>query len=272
MKLFHREKGKASLPPLIILHGLWGASDNWLQVAEILSTNFHVLLPDFRNHGHSPHTDVHTYPALAEDICEWIESLHLKTPLFIAGHSMGGKCLMHILLKYPSIVTKAAIIDIAPKKYEPTEEHRQIIQFLKQFSFIEGESRAQLHQRIRKELKDERICQILLKNIDKRENGFRWRINVTTILESIQALMTWENCTKQCKEPTLFIRGELSEYIQTNDVFTIKSLFPQSEFITINGAGHWIHAQQPQMLAEALKQFFRVNKQKWLSGINPTAI
>ena len=169
---------------------------------------------------------------------------------------MGGKCLMHILLKYPSIATKAAIIDIAPKKYEPTEEHRQIIQFLKQFSFIEGESRAQLHQRIRKELKDERICQILLKNIDKRENGFRWRINVTTILESIQALMTWENCTKQCKEPTLFIRGELSEYIQTNDVFTIKSLFPQSEFITINGAGHWIHAQQPQMLAEALKQFF----------------
>ena len=86
---------------------------------------------------------------------------------------MGGKCLMHILLKYPSIATKAAIIDIAPKKYEPTEEHRQIIQFLKQFSFIKGESRAQLHQRIRKELKDERICQILLKNIDKRENGFR---------------------------------------------------------------------------------------------------
>ena len=51
MQLFYREKGIDTHPPLIILHGLWGASDNWLPVADLLSHRFHVILPDLRNHG-----------------------------------------------------------------------------------------------------------------------------------------------------------------------------------------------------------------------------
>ena len=80
MQLFYREKGNSSYPPLILLHGLWGASDNWLGVANQLATHFHVLLPDFRNHGHSPHDDVHDYSALSEDITDFIGSLNLPTP------------------------------------------------------------------------------------------------------------------------------------------------------------------------------------------------
>lgn len=256
MKLFYREKGDASLPTLIILHGLWGASDNWLPIAEHLSTQFHVILPDFRNHGHSPHAEEHTYPALAKDICDWIGNLHLPTAPFIAGHSMGGKCLMHLLLQHPDIAAKAAIIDIAPKRYEKMEEHLQIINFIKQFVFDKKESRSMLYRRIRDNVKDERLCQVLLKNIDKEETGFKWKINVQAILKHLPAITGWTAPTGKCIKPILFIRAEASNYIQPEDIPHIKSIFPHASFITINEADHWIHTQQPSKLANAMKCFF----------------
>lgn len=259
MKLFYREKGQTSLPTLIILHGLWGASDNWLPVAEKLSADFHVLLPDLRNHGHSPHEAEHSYAAMAKDIQEWIEELHLPAPPFIAGHSMGGKCLMYMLLQYPGIATKAAIIDIAPQNYEQTEEHLQIIRFIKEFAFKNEENRASLHLRIRNNIKEEHLCQIILKNIDKDNKGFKWRMNVQAILEYLPNIMGWELLTNKCSTPTLFIRGEKSNYLQTENIPNIKDAFPCTSILTINGAGHRIHAQKPDELAEALKHFFDVS-------------
>ncbi len=256
MKLFYREKGNASLPTLIILHGLWGASDNWLPLAERLATQFHVILPDIRNHGHSPHAGEHTYAALANDIREWIDSFHLHTSPFIAGHSMGGKCLMHLLLQYPKIATKAAIIDIAPKSYDLTKEHLQIAEFIKQFVFDNGENRTMLHQRIRNSIKEERLYQIVLKNIDKDQEGFKWKINIQAIMKHFPDIMGWETVTERCPTPTLFIRGEESDYIQTEDIPYIKYIFPHASFITINGADHWIHTRQPSRLADSLEHFF----------------
>ncbi|TFG88434.1 MAG: alpha/beta fold hydrolase, partial [Candidatus Atribacteria bacterium] len=54
MKLFCRKYGSG--PPLIILHGLYGSSDNWVSVARSISDRFTVYLPDQRNHGQSPHS------------------------------------------------------------------------------------------------------------------------------------------------------------------------------------------------------------------------
>ena len=112
MQLFYREKGIDTHPPLIILHGLWGASDNWLPVADLLSHRFHVILPDLRNHGCSPHSSLFDYTILSQDTEELIGRLNLPQRPFLAGHSLGGKTLMHLVLKRPEIVEKAAIIDI----------------------------------------------------------------------------------------------------------------------------------------------------------------
>ena len=117
MQLFYREKGIDTHPPLIILHGLWGASDNWLPVADLLSHRFHVILPDLRNHGCSPHSSLFDYTILSQDTEELIGRLNLPQRPFLAGHSLGGKTLMHLVLKRPEIVEKAAIIDICPQAY-----------------------------------------------------------------------------------------------------------------------------------------------------------
>lgn len=107
MQLFYREKGIDTHPPLIILHGLWGASDNWLPVADLLSHRFHVILPDLRNHGCSPHSSLFDYTILSQDTEELIGRLNLPQRPFLAGHSLGGKTLMHLVLKRPEIVEKS---------------------------------------------------------------------------------------------------------------------------------------------------------------------
>ena len=98
MQLFYREKGIDTHPPLIILHGLWGASDNWLPVADLLSHRFHVILPDLRNHGCSPHSSLFDYTILSQDTEELIGRLNLPQRPFLVCYTIGGKPLLTLVL------------------------------------------------------------------------------------------------------------------------------------------------------------------------------
>src|SRR5437868_1554141 len=126
MKLFYRELGQGQ--PIVILHGIFGSSDNWLTQARILSANYHVFSLDLRNHGQSPHDDQFDYPVMVEDLKEFVDEHQLKDPI-ILGHSMGGKVVMNFALTYPEALAKLIVVDIAPKPYDL--EHYVIIDGLK---------------------------------------------------------------------------------------------------------------------------------------------
>ncbi len=260
MPLFYREKGNPDRPPLIILHGLWGASENWLPVAGILSEKFHVILPDLRNHGNSPHSSEHRYENLTQDILTFIQRLRLPRRPYIAGHSMGGKTLMLLLLQEPEIADKAAIIDIAPKNYPPDHHqlHRTLMEFARKFSFAGCNSAAEVHQAIRKEIRQEELCQILFKNIRKKEGHFEWKININAIQNHLAGLMAWNPPVRLSPypHPLLFIRGELSHYLSAADEPDIRLLFPLAQFASLAAAHHCIHSEQPQALAQTLTTFF----------------
>ena len=115
MKLFYRKFGQGK--PLIILHGLFGQSDNWNTLGKQFSQNgFEVYLVDQRNHGLSPHSDEWNYPAMSDDILELIIDSKLENVLLL-GHSMGGKSAMHFAVHHCEKISKLVVADIAPKKY-----------------------------------------------------------------------------------------------------------------------------------------------------------
>ena len=145
MKLYFRKQGEGT--PLIILHGLWGASENWLPIAHSLEDRFQVILPDIRNHGQSPHADEMNYEVMSDDIIELIEDLRLPVPPHIVGHSMGGKIVMALLLKRPDIVNKAIVVDIAPVSYSQQDggSHYKIIDFMANFDFDVRKVRKSCH-------------------------------------------------------------------------------------------------------------------------------
>lgn len=273
MQLFCRRKGEVSLPPLIILHGLWGASDNWLQVAELLCDHFHVILPDLPNHGRSPHSDTMNYENLCRDVVAWIEELHLPQKPFIAGHSMGGKVLMTLLLQKPQLIRKAAILDIAPVNYREQEDsiHRMLTDFMLHFPLPDHSHREAIHAQIRETFSSEMLCQILFKNIRKGKNGFEWKVNIRAIAENMNTLCSWPASlpTQNDTSPLLFIRGEKSTYITEKELKSIFHFFPAAQIETITGAGHFLHTDQPALLAQTLLHFFQTSSLSCPTTCNP---
>ncbi|MBD0850634.1 alpha/beta fold hydrolase [Maribacter arenosus] len=230
--------------PLLILHGFLGMSDNWKTLgAQYAQEGLEVHLIDQRNHGKSFHSEDFNYDILAEDLRHYIEE-HQLVDNIILGHSMGGKVAMQFAFTYPDLMSKMIVADIAPKYYPP--HHQHIIDGLNILDFDKIKSRGQADTELSKYIADFGIRQFLMKNLyweQKGKLGFRFNLKVLgnkmgEIGDEISPSDIYEG-------PSLFIKGDKSEYINESDVDIIKRHFPSAIIETINNAGHWLHAENP---------------------------
>ncbi|MBX2873800.1 MAG: alpha/beta fold hydrolase [Saprospiraceae bacterium] len=252
MKLNFKTFGQG--PPLIILHGLFGMLDNWQTAAKQLSDTFMVFILDQRNHGRSPHVDGIDYPSMANDLKifmeeNWIHEAHL------IGHSMGGKTVMQFALEYPEMTDKLIVVDIAPKAY--SGGHQLIFEALQSLELDKVQSRAEADQKLGQLVTEIGTRQFLLKNLsrDKDSGGFRWKMNLPVIARDYPKIIAGLETDDQFEGETLFLKGGKSDYIMPSDEEDIMRFFPSSQVQTIEGAGHWIHAEQPKALLQAVRQF-----------------
>ena len=250
MKLNYKTVGEGY--PLIILHGLFGSSDNWISIARKLEDNRKIYLLDQRNHGDSPHSDVFNYQDMASDLKEFIDD-HKLSRVDLMGHSMGGKTAMLFAIQYPELVNKLIVVDIAPKYY-PTH-HDTIIKGLKSIDLQNIKSRNEADAALAKYVPTVGIRQFLLKNIKRTSEGFEWKINLSVIEKEIVEVGKALPEKALFEKPTLFIRGQLSNYILDEDMKLIQIHFPKSELVTINKASHWVHAEQPDLFLEETIKF-----------------
>lgn len=243
MKLFFRKLGEGQ--PFIILHGLFGQSDNWQTLGKEFAKTYEIYLVDLRNHGLSPHSEEWNYELMSNDILELVNENKLNRVILL-GHSMGGKVAMQFALEHPEKLDKLIIADMAPKYYPP--HHHKIIEGLKSINFEIIKTRKEAEQQLSFFIDDFGTRQFLLKNLYwKNESELAWRFNLGVISKKIEAVgETFNNNDKKCLVPTLFLRGERSNYILDSDLLHIRSIFPNSDLRTIKNAGHWIHADQPK--------------------------
>lgn len=250
MELYYREFGAGS--PIIILHGLFGFSDNWQTIAKSLAENHLVVTPDLRNHGRSPHVPTHSYPEMAEDIKAFMEEHWMFTANFI-GHSMGGKVAMQFALSHPDMVDKLVIIDMEPGQAD--DNHASIFQALLAMDLSKMTSRSEAEAYLSEHIADLGTRQFLLKNITREDDGdFTWKMNLPVLWNHYQDILA-PISGEPFDKPALFIRGSRSNYIKPTEIALIKSLFPQAEIVTIEDAGHWVHADKPKELLAVLNKF-----------------
>src|ERR1700749_3599973 len=88
-------------PPVVLLHGLFGAARNFGAVQRALAPRFRVIALDMRNHGDSPHAPDTRYTTQAEDVRETLATLGIGAAA-VVGHSMGGKTAMALALGSPA--------------------------------------------------------------------------------------------------------------------------------------------------------------------------
>lgn len=241
MKLFHRELGEGQ--PLVLLHGIFGSSDNWLTQARMLSAHFRTYAVDMRNHGHSPHDDVFDYPAMVADILEFIETHNIVDPVLI-GHSMGGKAAMNFAVAHPQKLQKLVVVDIAPKAYSMA--HYVILEGLQAVPIAEITSREEADAALARFVDEPDVRQFLLKNLQRKpEGGFKWKLNLTAVADNIHKIGLDLQFPGKFEKPTLFVRGERSNYVKDEDFERIREVFPAAHIETMD-TGHWLPAEKPK--------------------------
>jgi len=258
MELFFQRFGKDGKQPVIILHGLFGISDNWVSYGkELAAEGFAVFIPDQRNHGRSAHSDDFNYLALTNDLFDFINTEGIEDPILI-GHSMGGKVAMRFAVSYPELVKKLIVVDIAPREYGPRKHHLSIIKSMLAVDIENVKSRTEVSDYLAKGISDKRIRQFILKNLSRKgKEGFQWRLNLKAIADNLDKMFDGIPEGVAYKSPTLFIKGGRSDYILSHDYKEIYTFFPYAEIATIDRATHWLHADEPEEFFKITLQFLK---------------
>lgn len=250
MKLHYQKLGEGQ--PLLIIHGLFGSSDNWRSMARYFSKFFQVISLDLRNHGQSPHSDEQDFTLMAEDVLAVCDALEINKAQ-VLGHSLGGKVAMQFAALYPQRVDKLVVVDISPRQY--FSQHTPMMDTMMALEMRQYSSRTEIDEALSASISDKTVRQFLLMNLQSDETGFSWRINLPALKHNYQKLMAAVCETTQLDLPSLFIYGELSEYVSTEDRTLIKQHFTQAEFVAIAKAGHWVHAEKPQQFKQVVEEF-----------------
>ena len=258
MELYYRTYGESGQPPMVILHGLFGMSDNWATIAKsIAEEGFEVFVPDQRNHGRSGHSNIHNYEAMVDDLLEFLDAREFEK-IALLGHSMGGKTAMQFSFDYPERVQKLIVADISPSASTHGSTHVTIIDRLIDIDLSRFSSRRDVMEHMKEVISNPRLRQFLQKNLYWKDRAsLGWRINFDAIRNNLEEIFRPVEADEDFDKPVLFLRGEASDYVPDEDVPRIEEMFPQVKIKTISGASHWLHAEQPEQFLREVNYFLK---------------
>lgn len=249
-------KSYGSGPALIILHGLFGSLDNWQTLARQYGEHFSVFAIDQRNHGKSPETDdPYTYSLLAQDLYEFMDQQGIYEA-HLLGHSMGGKTVMQFAAEHQDLIERMVVADMGIRTY--SSHHDLVLKTLDTFPFPEINTRKEADVWMESRIEDFGTRQFLLKNLSRdkdSDNEFRWKFNFPVLHRDYENILQAVESDYPIETETLFIRGGKSEYVRDEDFPEIEILFPNAKLDTVEGAGHWLHAEKPKAFFEKTLAF-----------------
>ena len=240
-----------ALPPLLIVHGLFGSGRNWGVIARHLAETQRVVVVDMRNHAGSLWAPTHRYPDLAADLAEVIAAEGGRFD--VLGHSMGGKAAMVLALTAPARVNRLVVADIAPVAYAHSQT--PLIHAMRGLDLAGLTSRMEADRRLAATVPDAGTRAFLLQSLDLKTSPPRWRLNLDVLEAEMPAIVGWPDTPGRFDGPALFLSGALSSYVLPDHRPAIKAQFPAARFARIPGAGHWLHAERPREFEAAVAAF-----------------
>lgn len=257
MKLNYVEQGTGS--SVILMHGMFGSLSNLGNLARALASNYRVISVDLRNHGDSPHEQRMDLEVMATDIVELMDDLDIRCSTLI-GHSLGGKVAMQVAMNHPHRVDCLVVADISPVDY-PKQNNNQVVSALVALSEQTVDSRQIADATLAEYDIDAPTRAFVLKNLRRLSSGhFELKLNVESIRANYGNKLVMAPKGEQYSGPTLFIKGQNSAYIQDKHLPIIESLFPSGHLQVIDGVGHWLHAEKPEVFNSLVCGFLSENR------------
>lgn len=231
-----------------------GMSDNWQTHAKYWSQFYEVHAIDQRNHGKSFHSESFSYALLAEDIVTYMDANALEKAV-VLGHSMGGKTAMTLALTYPNRVSQLIVADIAPKVYDVASNFAAIMKGMLHLNRTTLTTRKEADSLLQTYVSDIGVRMFLLKNMKwTSERTLALKCNIEVLSKKMNEIGA-ANFKGTFLGKTLFIAGETSDYIAQNDMEIIKQYFPNASTESVEHAGHWLHAENPEGFTKVLHDF-----------------
>ena len=240
-------------PPLVLLHGLFGAGQNWGGIRRALAPRYRVLTPDLRNHGASPRAAAMDYATMAADLAETLDAAGVPRAV-VLGHSMGGKVAMAFALEHPDRVERLVVADIAPVRYRPVL--RGYIDAMQAVPLHAGLTRKQADAQLAETIPEPGIRAFLLQSLRFEAEPPAWRLGLAELAAAMPVIEDFAPPPGATFDGTVLVMaGEASGYVRPEHHAAFRALFPAVTFTTIPKAGHWVHAENPQGFLAALEAF-----------------
>lgn len=237
-------------------HGLFGQGKNWTSIAKALGDEHRVLLLDLPHHGRSPWSDHFDYVEMADQVRE---ELPEDEAVALVGHSMGGKLAMVLALRHPESVARLCVVDVAPVGYEHASEFAGYIEAMRDLDLSALKSRADADRALAEAVRSDTVRGFLLQNLRRGDDGWRWQPNLEVLGQELPAVTGWPEDrladVPPYEGPVLWIGGEDSGYVKPDYAEQMDRWFPRNRRVTIKGAGHWVHAEQPEVFLQVLRRF-----------------
>lgn len=241
---------------VVFLHGLFGQGKNFTTIAKGLAPQFTSLLVDLPNHGRSEWTEHIDYEQMADAVAAQLRAeFAADGPVHLVGHSMGGKVAMAVALRHPDLIDRLVVVDMSPVQSSDMSEFRHLLGALATLDLTQLSSRTQADAQLTELIPNRTVRGFLLQNLRAEGDGWRWQANLDLLLAELAHVGGYVPAGAPFPGPVLWVAGERSDYIRPEHRPLMEDLFPRTVLITIRGAGHWVHSEQPEAFTSALRTF-----------------
>ncbi len=252
MKLFVESEGAGE--PVVILHGLMGSCENWRSVRGALADRYFVICMDLPNHGRSPHAASVDLGSMGDDVLETLGALGVSGRVAVIGHSLGGKVAMQMASDHAERLRGLMVVDISPRSMQPV--HLFVLRACQQLDLAAASRRSELDAALANYIPQAETRDFLLKNVERGADGrFAWRVPLQRLIDNYRVVSDAPPLVAPYPGPSLFVAGETSPFRMRADEALIRGWFPAARFVTIPGAGHLVHADQPEAFLAAVREF-----------------
>ena len=243
--------------PVVFLHGLFGQGRNWTQIGKALAGDHRIVLVDLPHHGRSPWADSFDFVQIADQVAQ---ELSADDPVALVGHSLGGKVAMVLALRHPELVERLCVVDVAPVAYAHMDEFAGYIEAMRALDLDSLAQRGDAEAALEEAVPKASVRAFLLQNLRREDDGWRWQVNLDVLGADLEAVSGWpeDELTGLAPYdgPVLWMDGANSHYVREEHAPTMDRWFPRNRRVTVKGAGHWVHSEQPEVFVEVLRQFF----------------
>ena len=243
------------------LHGLMGRGRNFLTIARGLGDGFTSLLVDLPNHGESMWTADWDYFGQADAVARQLRhDFGDAGPIDLVGHSMGGKVAMLVALRHPDLVRRLVVLDMSPASTAHVgEDFGHLLDSLAAIDLDAVVDRNDADRRLAADVPDPRVRGFLLQNLRRKpkgETGWEFQPNTHLLRLFLPEMSDFPDVGDAVFDgPVLWIGGDRSNYIRDDDAPRMRELFPRVRRLTVKDAGHWVHADEPEVVIGALRHF-----------------